>query len=196
MPGKSRARIQAEEIASAEGRDPRPLNKGAYSTAFNIRAYEYCLLGATNDQLATFLRVDPSTIQRWLVERASFRRAVERGREVADAKVARAMYTRATGMTVKKERAFVVRGELKRLFLKEELPPDVNAGALWLSNRQQGKWRSSNAGADATGGFDLAAFVGALGAGIAKGLQQQAGPGSGAEPIEPQDIVFEPQKEG
>jgi hypothetical protein len=39
----------------------------------------------------------------------------------------------------------------------------VNAGALWLSNRQRSKWRSSNAGSDATAGFDLAGFVGALG---------------------------------
>jgi hypothetical protein len=77
------------------------------------------MLGHTNEELAAVFNVDPSTIQRWLVEKSSFRKAVERGREAADAKVARSMYRRATGITIKKERAVIVRGELKTLFLKE-----------------------------------------------------------------------------
>lgn len=108
------------------------------------------------------------------------------------------MYRRAVGMTIKKERAVVVRGELKTLYLKEELPPDVNAGALWLSNRQRSKWRSSHAGSDAAAGFDLAGFVGALTSGIAKGLQQKpAQPGDDASQVDPLDVALgEPDKSG
>lgn len=189
MPGKSRARIQAEQQALEEGRGL----EGAYSKALNIRATEYCMLGATNDELAAFFGVSLSTIERWQVEHPTFRAAILEGREAADGRVARALYRRATGMTVKKERAVVVRGVLKRLNLREELPPDTNAATIWLSNRQRAKWRSSNAGSAADAGFDLGAFVGAIAAGIGKGLQAQQ---PEAKAVEPQDVVFEPPKEG
>jgi hypothetical protein len=192
MPGKSRVDQQAQELATEEG---RTLDK-AYSPAFNVRATEYCLLGATNEELAAFFGVSLSSVERWMVEYPKFRRSIEDGREAADARVARALHRRAVGMTVKKERAVVVRGELKTLFLKEELPPDTNAAALWLSNRQRSKWRSTNAGGDAAAGFDLAGFVGALGAGIAKGLASKAQPGDAAQPIDPLDVALsEPEKD-
>lgn len=192
MPGKSKARQRAEENAAAEGRDL----EGAYFPGFNTRAHEYCLLGATNDELAAFFNVSTPTIERWQVEHPKFRRAIIDGREAADGRVARALYRRATGMTVKKERAVVVRGELKTLMLKEELPPDTTAATMWLSNRQKGKWRSANAGADAQAGFDLAGFVGALSSGIARGIAQQAGPGAAAKPIDPLDVVLSEPEEG
>jgi hypothetical protein len=193
MSGKSQARRKAEEEAQEQGRDLQ----SSYSQSFNVRAYEYCLLGASNEELAGFFNVGLSSIQQWLVDRPTFRKAVAKGREAADAKVARSLYGRATGVTIKKERAVVVRGELKTLILKEELPADVNAAALWLSNRQRSKWRAANSGADPAAGFDLAGFVGALGAGIAKGLQSQAQqPGDAAEPIEPLDVVLEQGRKG
>ncbi len=188
MPGKSRAAQQADEIAREEGRTLQ----SAYSMSFNVRAFEYCLLGATNEELAAFFNVNPDTIQQWLIEKPSFRKQVNRGREAADARVARALYSRAVGVTVKKERAFLVRGEVKTLKLKEELPPDVNAAALWLSNRQRSKWRAANSGADPAAGFDLAAFVGALGQATAKALQ---GPEAQAKAIDPLDVVIEQPKE-
>lgn len=187
MPGKSKARLQAEDIALEEGRDL----EGSYFPGFNVRAHEYCLLGATNEELAAFFGVIPSTIDRWMVEHPKFKRSIEDGREAADGRVARALHRRAVGMTIKKERAVVVRGELKTLFLKEELPPDTNAAMGWLSNRQRSKWRSANAGADAAAGFDLAGFVGALSSGIAKGLSQKAPPGDDAKLIDPPDVVLD-----
>lgn len=185
MPGKSKALQKAEAEALAEGRIGEP----GYSQSFNARATEYCMLGATNEELAAFFRVALPTVERWMVEYPRFRRAIEDGREAADARVARAMHRRAVGMTIKKERAYLVQGKLKTLFLREELPPDVNAGFNWLANRQQGRWRSSNTGANANGGFDLVAFVAGLSAGVAKGLAQQPAPGDDAKQVEPLDVV-------
>jgi hypothetical protein len=34
------------------------------------QAHNYCLLGAANDELAGFFHVAPSTIDRWIAERA------------------------------------------------------------------------------------------------------------------------------
>src|SRR5689334_5989011 len=61
------------------------------------QAHNYCLLGATNDELAEFFHVSPSTIDRWIAGRADFGDAVRQGRVVADARMARSLYDRAVG---------------------------------------------------------------------------------------------------
>ena len=79
------------------------------------QAHHYCLLGATNDELAQFLDVSPRTIDRWIAERTDFGDAVRSGRVAADARVARAMYGRAI----------------------------VQAGIFWLPNRRRQTWRDT-----------------------------------------------------
>ena len=76
-------------------------------------AHNYCLLGATNDQLAEFFGVSPSTIDNWIAGRRDFEAAVKSGRVVADAKVARGLYVRAVGYDRKVEREVILGGELK-----------------------------------------------------------------------------------
>lgn len=182
MPGKSLA-TQAAERAEAD------LGQGLqsqYHPGFAVRATDACLLGATNADLASLFGVIESTIDRWLVEFPRFRRAVRNGREGADEKVARSLYHRATGMKVKKQKAFNVAGKLQTIEIIEGVVPDVNAAALWLSNRQRGKWRAATAGDQQGNGFDLAQFVGALAA-IAQAPKAQ--PGDDAKPIDPLPVV-------
>ena len=100
------------------------------------------------------------------------------------------------GAKVKATKIFNHKGKALTVDYIEEYPPDTNAAALWLSNRQRGKWRASNAGADAQSGFDLAGFVGALSSGIARGIAQQAGPGAAAKPIDPLDVVLDEPEQG
>src|SRR5690242_9203224 len=61
------------------------------------QARNYCLLGATNNELAEFFGVCPSTIDNWIVRHADFEAAVKSGRAFADARVARGLYNRAIG---------------------------------------------------------------------------------------------------
>ena len=77
------------------------------------QAHNYCLLGATNDELAEFFDVSPSTIDRWIAERADFRDAVRSGRVAADARVARGLYARAIGYDRTFERSVVIGSEVK-----------------------------------------------------------------------------------
>src|SRR5215211_2855066 len=79
------------------------------------QAHNYCLLGATNDDLAEFFHVSPSTVDRWIARHADFGDAVRQGRIVADARVARALYIRAVGYDREIERSVVLGGELKSL---------------------------------------------------------------------------------
>ena len=89
------------------------------------QAHNYCLLGATNDELAEFFDVSPSTIDRWIAERADFRDAVRSGRVAADARVARGLYARAIGYDRTFERSVVIGSEVKPVTSTIHYPPNV-----------------------------------------------------------------------
>ncbi len=105
------------------------------------QAHNYCLLGATNDELAQFLDVSPRTIDRWIAERTDFGDAVHSGRVAADARVARAMYGRAIGYDRTVERTVIVAGEPKAITSTIHYPANVQAGIFWLRNRRRTTWR-------------------------------------------------------
>ena len=62
----------------------RPSN---YSSDLCERAHNYCLLGATNDELAEFFGVSPRTVDNRIAVHPEFTDAVHRGRAVTDAVV-------------------------------------------------------------------------------------------------------------
>ena len=107
------------------------------------QAHNYCLLGATNDELAQFFDVSSSTIDNWIARHADFAGAVRSGRVVADAKVARGLYVRAVGYDRKVEREILVGGELKPVTSTVNYPPNVQACIFWLRNRRRRTWRDA-----------------------------------------------------
>jgi hypothetical protein len=104
------------------------------------QAHNYCLLGATNDELAEFFGVCPSTIDNWIARHATFGDAVRSGRVVADARVARGLYARAVGYDRTVEREIILGGELERLTSTVHYPPNVQACIFWLRNRRRRTW--------------------------------------------------------
>jgi hypothetical protein len=104
------------------------------------QAHNYCLLGATNDELAEFFHVSPSTVDRWIARHADFGGAVRQGRIVADARVARGLYVRAVGYDREIERSVVVGGELKPITSTVHYPPNVQACIFWLRHRRRETW--------------------------------------------------------
>lgn len=187
MPGKSRERQALEDAATEQGRDL----VSQYSPGFCLRATDLCMLGATNAELAQAFNVSESAISLWLVERPAFRRAVTKGREVADGRVARALYERAIGYEHKATKVFNAGGKPLTVDYVERYAPDTAAAALWLSNRRPKQWRSANAGADAQGGFDLNAFVQAIAQGVTAGQRPAS---DAAKPVEPLDVVTDEPK--
>jgi hypothetical protein len=59
-----------------------------FNPAHSDLARKFCMLGATDDELARLLEVPRETIDAWLAEVAGFAAAVKAGREEADATVA------------------------------------------------------------------------------------------------------------
>ena len=112
------------------------------------QAHNYCLLGATNDELASFFNVSPRTIDNWIARHADFRTAVKRGRVVADARVARGLYERAVGYDREVERAVIAGGEVQRVTSTVHYPPNVQACIFWLRHRRPQTW--SDAPSDAS----------------------------------------------
>jgi hypothetical protein len=120
-------------------------NKGGrpskYRPEYDEQAEKLCRRGA-NEELAEFFGVDTVTIHRWGRSHPNFARALWRGKTIADAEVAQALYESAVGYDSK---AMKVDGLGKQpLEFRKYLPSNVRACIFWLTNRRPDLWRRSS----------------------------------------------------
>jgi hypothetical protein len=111
-----------------------------YQTAHDEKAFEMALLGLTDVQIAKIIGITEGALNVWKEQHPSFFESLTQGREDADAKVARAMYKRALGVTITEE-ALTRDGDVVKL--RKELPSDTAAAKHWLANRQRGRWSNN-----------------------------------------------------
>ncbi|CAG5067971.1 hypothetical protein DYBT9623_00699 [Dyadobacter sp. CECT 9623] len=114
-------------------------------------AYELCLLGSTDEQLAEDFGITTRTLDNWKKKHYEFFRALSRGKRSADAKVARSLFERACGYQHPETKYFVVKVDqnLEEVQERETIaryPPDTKAATVWLSNRTR-NWRERQADA-------------------------------------------------
>ena len=114
-----------------------------YSATYDELAQNYCLLGATNEELAGFLGVTSRTIGNWIANHESFATAVHDGRAWADAKVARGLYVRAVGYDREVKRTTESGGETTTVTTEMHYPPNPQACIFWLRNRRRQIWRET-----------------------------------------------------
>ncbi|WP_333876399.1 helix-turn-helix domain-containing protein [Methylobacter sp.] len=130
----------------AEKTETNEKNAGGRPTAFKQEyidlAYKFCLLGATDEQLAEFFNVAKSTINLWKQKQPKFLDALKRGKVVADANVAQALYRRATGYSHPETHVSNYQGQITLTEITKHYPPDTGAACFWLKNRQPDKWRN------------------------------------------------------
>jgi len=115
--------------------------KSTYKKEYAELAYNYCLLGATDEQLAEFLGVGEATIQKWKKAHEEFHSALKKGKVEADARVAQSLYRRAMGYSHVEEELFHNKGEVVRAETVKHYPPDPTSMIFWLKNRQPTLWR-------------------------------------------------------
>lgn len=112
-----------------------------YDPRFDEIAQNLALLGLNEERIAEVFSVAITTLQAWKKQHASFREALMDGKVMADAKVARGLFKRATGYEYPDTVITSYQGEVQRTRVMRHLPPDVGAASLWLSNRQPATWR-------------------------------------------------------
>jgi hypothetical protein len=115
----------------------------AYRPEYDAQAYQFCLLGATDHNLASAFGVTEQTINNWKHAHPSFLESLTRGKDIADGRVAESLYRRATGWehdAVKITYDAKTRGHAVFDYV-EKYPPDTTAAIFWLKNRQPALWR-------------------------------------------------------
>lgn len=114
-----------------------------YRTEYAQAAYEFALVGATDKQLAEMFGVNPDTIVEWRKVHPEFSESVRAGKLVADAKVAKALFERATGYQHDAVKIFMPAGATAPVYAPyvEHFAPDTAALQFWLKNRQPEIWR-------------------------------------------------------
>lgn len=118
-----------------------------YKPEYDAIAEKMALLGATDAQLADALGVSEMTLNNWKLAHPNFVESLKRGKDEADAKVARSLYERALGYSHPSEKVVTVAlgnnqgSEVVRVPIVEHYPPDTTAAIFWLKNRQKAQWR-------------------------------------------------------
>jgi hypothetical protein len=97
-------------------------------------------LGATDEEVARFLRVQVRTLQRWKHQYPEFCRAFGAGGDAADDRVERSLYQRAIGYKQKTVKIFQHEGEPVIVPYVEIVPADVGAAKYWLASRRRKQW--------------------------------------------------------
>lgn len=87
-----------------------------YLAEYDEQARKLCLLGATDEEMATFFDVTEATIQNWKRAHPSFFASIKAGREVADMNVVETLYNKA-------------------------INGDTTAQIFWMKNRRSKNWR-------------------------------------------------------
>jgi transposase len=125
-----------------------------YQPEYVEQAYDACLLGATDEELAARFGVHVDTVYEWKKRYPEFSEAIKAGKRPADERVACALHSRATGAEWKEEQAIKLKRveyvDGKRVLEEERVevvevtrraPPDTTAGIFWLKNRKADDWR-------------------------------------------------------
>jgi hypothetical protein len=78
--------------------EARPVGRPTdYREQYAEQAYKLCLLGATDKKMADFFGVSEQTLNAWKVAQPQFLESITRGKEIADAEIAEALFHRAKG---------------------------------------------------------------------------------------------------
>lgn len=117
-----------------------------YKPEYAEQAEKLCRHGLTDFEIAEFFGVSVRTLHRWKAENEDFCHSIKSGKTVADERVERALYERASGYAFIEQQAIKVKTgkdqeEVKVVDVEKQVPPDTTAAIFWLKNRRPADWR-------------------------------------------------------
>jgi len=131
-------------IKGGMGTKPTAAPRGR-PTKFKPEYYElarnYCLLGATNADMAKYFNVSMECFNWWISHDPLFLQILKEGREQADAVVASRSYARACGFERVEKEQVLVGTQVVEIERTKYYPPETTAAIFWLCNRHPDKWR-------------------------------------------------------
>ena len=103
-------------------------------------------LGLTDAEMAEVFDVSVRTLHRWKLDSEEFCHALKAGKEIADERVARALYQNATGYEYRETQAIKVKTgqyeeKVELVEVEKHKPAETTAGIFWLKNRRRDEWR-------------------------------------------------------
>lgn len=104
------------------------------------QAFQLALLGATDKQMAAVMDVDIQTFDYWKRTKEDFRDALRAGKTEANAKVAEALFKKATGFWQTEWHITNYKGNIIKTKYKKYYPPDTLAATKWLTIRERAVW--------------------------------------------------------
>lgn len=105
------------------------------------QASKLCKIGATDMEIADFFDIEVRTLYRWKNENEAFCHALKSGKEQADDRVERSLFSRAIGYEHDDIDIRVIEGAVVQTPIRKHYPPDTTAGIFWLKNRRSAEWR-------------------------------------------------------
>jgi hypothetical protein len=117
-----------------------------YDDRFALEATKIAQLGATDQEIADFFDVDVRTIYRWKHDHDEFCQALKTGKEVADERVERSLFQRATGYEQDEVKIFMPANARAPVYapFRAKIAPDTTAAIFWLKNRRPDQWRDKS----------------------------------------------------
>ncbi len=123
------AKKAKKKVAKKNGRPTK------YKAVYARQASKLCQLGAIDKDLASFFNVSVSTISTWKLEQPKFLESIKKSKEIADNKVIRSLFERATGYEHPEDKIFCTDGDVTTVKTMKHYPPDATSMIFWLKNR-------------------------------------------------------------
>ena len=130
-----------------------------YREEYAEQAFKYCLLGATDADLARLFEVEEKTINNWKNEYPEFLQSIKAGKEDADAEIAEKLYHKAKGYEHPEDKIFLHEGQPVIVPTTRHYAPDTLAAMYWLNNRNPNRWKQKQE-VDISINGDLNIFIG------------------------------------
>jgi hypothetical protein len=137
---KARRERQRREKAKLNRKTGRP---SAYKAEFAEQGFKLGSVGLSDTEIMAFLEISPPTFYSWTKKHPQFLNEIQRGRMIAAAQVAYALFRRAIGYSHRAVHIAICKnGQVVKVPYTKHYPPDVRACMFWLTNRVPEFWKA------------------------------------------------------
>ncbi len=109
--------------------------KSRYTKALDEIVYKLCLLNLIDKDIVDVLGISEATFTNWKAKYPSLLAFIKKGKDQADAEVAKALFHRACGYSHPDVHISNYQGEITITEITKHYPPDTAAAFIWLKNR-------------------------------------------------------------